>query len=311
MENANQSDRSRRQDDSRLDPQTQMGAVALAVADLAQSMDFYRTHIGLSVLYEDGQNEATLNEGRGEAVLGVAQRPLLHLVEQPGIAPVARGRTGLYHYALLLPSRAALGASLRNLMGTRTRMGGASDHGVSEALYLSDPDGHGIEIYRDRPRAEWPFADGQLQMTVDPLDAEGILADGSSHGPWSGLSPETVMGHVHLHVDDLARAEDFYVHGLGFDLMQRFGDQASFVSAGGYHHHLGLNIWAGAGAPPPPEDAARLLWYEIVLPHKAALEGALARLQGAGTPASQDDRGWWVYDPAKNLLRLAVARHSE
>src|SRR5690606_18635925 len=126
-----------------------------------------------------------------------------------------------------------------------------------------------------------------VAMTVDPLDAEGILAAADANGNWAGMPPETVMGHVHLHVADLAEAEGYYLDTLGFDLMQRFGGQASFVSAGGYHHHLGLNIWAGRGAPPPPPDAARLKWYEIVLPDAQSLDMALARLEAAGFHAVQ------------------------
>lgn len=279
----------------RLPAETHMGTVALIVRDLARSVDYYTNLIGLQVLAQDGTG----------AQLGVTGRKLLQLLAQPDAKPVARGHTGLYHFALLLPSRAELGNCLRHLVTTQTPIGGASDHAVSEALYLTDPDGHGIEIYRDRPRSEWPLlGDGQVAMTVDPLDAEGILAAADANGNWAGMPPETVMGHVHLHVADLAEAEGYYLDTLGFDLMQRFGGQASFVSAGGYHHHLGLNIWAGRGAPPPPPDAARLKWYEIVLPDAQSLDMALARLEAAGFHAVQQDGGWFVNDPAHNGLVL-------
>jgi catechol 2,3-dioxygenase len=143
-------------------------------------------------------------------------------------------------------------------------------------------------------------------MTLDPLDAEGLVAAGAGTA-WQGLEAETVMGHVHLHVAALAAAEQFYVDTVGFALQQRFGAQADFVAAGGYHHHLGLNIWAGQGAPPPPEDHARLLWFEVVLPSAPALDEVLGRLQRRGIGAVAQEAGWFVRDPAGNGLRLRVA----
>jgi catechol 2,3-dioxygenase len=278
---------------SAIDAGTQMGAVALVVADLARSLDYYQRRIGLSLL----------ERSDGRARLGVGERELLWLQEQPGARPFPSGHTGLYHYALLMPSRAALGRVLQHLLDTQTPVGGASDHGVSEALYLTDPDGHGIEIYRDRRRAEWPVAQGQLQMVLDPLDGPGILAAGRGEA-WRGMEEGTTMGHVHLHVAQLAAAESFYVDLVGFELMQRFGGQASFISAGGYHHHLGLNVWAGVGAPPAPADAARLLWYEVRLPDAAALDAVLARLRAGQVAPEPQARGWLVHDPAQNALIL-------
>lgn len=282
---------------SSIDPATHMGRVALTVADLARSLDYYQARIGLRVF----------DQSANHAVLGVEGRELLWLQEQLGVRPFPqRGYSGLYHYAILVPSRQELGIELRHFAETRTALTGASDHGVSEALYMSDPDGHGIEIYRDRPRAEWPRgADGQLAMISDPIDSRGIVEAGSGHD-WQGMPAETVMGHVHLHVSQLAAAENFYINAIGFDLMQHFGGQAAFVSAGGYHHHLGLNVWAGIGVPPAPEDRARLLWYEIVLPNSDALEATMARVDAAGVATEKVDTGTLVRDPAKNgvILRL-------
>jgi len=277
-------------------PHTRMGSVALVVSDLARSLDYYEEHIGLR----------GLDRQAGRADLGVMGRTLLELHEQPGAKPSMDGRTGLYHFALLVPSRPDLGRVLRHFASARTPLGGASDHGVSEALYLSDPDGHGIEVYRDRPRPEWPFANGDLQMVLDPLDAQGIVASADDDPAWRGLPDGTVMGHMHLRVAHLRAAETFYVDTLGFALMQRYGGQASFVSAGGYHHHLGFNVWGGVGAP-PPEDAARMLWYEIVLPDADALAEVLRRLEQAGTPAHVRDDRWWVNDPARNGVALVAA----
>lgn len=282
-----------------IDPKTRCGAVALVVADLPRSLRYYQDRIGLRLHRQE----------EGRAWLGAGGEDLLHLVEQPGARPVQRGRTGLYHFALLTPSRPELAKVLHHLLRTETPIDGASDHGVSEALYLADPDGHGIEIYRDRPKREWPFQGPRLHMTTDPLDARGLLAT-APHGDdgWEGLPPATTIGHVHLHVADLGAAEDFYVNILGLDLMQRFGSQASFVSAGGYHHHLGLNTWAGVGAPPPPDTAARLAWFELVLPDAAALEKVTTRLQTASLGAPANGGGWRVPDPARNLLIVRSAQ---
>lgn len=280
---------------SSIDPGTHMGRVGLVVADLARSLAYYQEHIGLKVLDQTAHN----------ASLGVEGRELLWLQAQPGAKPFpGRGYSGLYHFAILLPSREALGVELRHLAEARTPVTGASDHGVSEALYLNDPDGHGIEIYRDRPREEWPRTpNGTLAMVSDPMDVQGIMAAGEGL-PWQGMPAGTVMGHVHLHVSQLAAAQKFYVDTFGFDLVQNYGGQASFVSAGGYHHHLGLNVWAGVGVPPAPEDRARLLWYETVLPTEDALEVELARLRAAGVSPEQHEVGWLVRDPAKNGVVL-------
>ncbi len=278
-------------------PDTHMGPVALTVADLARSRRYYTERIGLRAL----------EEGESELVLGVHARPLLHLIEQPGARQV-RNTTGLYHFALLLPSRTALAHTLQHLIATDTPLTGASDHAVSEALYLADPDGHGIEIYRDRSRSEWQYPGGVLKMTVDPFDVQGVLAelDGATAAS-ANMPDETVMGHVHLHVADLAAAEQFYVDVLGMDLMVRYGNMASFVAAGGYHHHLGLNVWAGVGAPPPPADAARLRWATLVLPDAAALAAVNARLDARGIPVERRAGELFVHDPSANPWRIVLA----
>ena len=222
-----------------IDPRTRMGAVGLSVSDLARSLEYYEHGIGLKLhKAEDGM-----------AVLGTGGEDLLVLTEQAAAIPVQPSYTGLYHFALLLPSRLELARTIRHLMATNTPIGGASDHGVSEALYLSDPDGHGIEIYRDRPSLEWPIVDGELQMTVDPLAYDEIMAELEVDGSqaWEGLDSATAMGHIHLQVSAITEAESFYVNILGFNLIQRYGGSASFVSAGGYHHHLGLNTWKSRG----------------------------------------------------------------
>jgi catechol 2,3-dioxygenase len=184
------------------------------------------------------------------------------------------------------------------------KMQGAADHGVSEALYLADPDGNGIEIYRDRPRAQWPYAGGQLRMGADPIDFDDLLTEKNTGETRAGLATGTVVGHVHLHVARLEDAERFYVGVLGFQLMQRYGPSALFVSAGGYHHHIGLNTWAGVGAPPPPPGAIGLRHVVLQLPGAAALDAVAAQVRAAGVAIETVDGGLLVRDPAKNAILL-------
>ena len=281
-------------DKASIDAALHCGMVRLVVRDLERSLSYYQNRIGLQLQRRE----------EGVAWLGVDGVKLLALVEQVEASPVQRGRTGLYHFALLAPSRAALARVLNHLLATRTPIDGASDHGVSEAIYLSDPDGHGIEIYCDRPRREWPFVKGSLAMTTDPLDVRGLLAADRSRAPWDGIAEGMVMGHVHLHVAHLDAAVHFYVDLLGLDLMQRFGEQAAFVSAGGYHHHLGVNTWAGVGAPPPSPNAARLLDFELVVADVSALAATVARLQQAAIPVTAVGAVWMLADPAGNHIVL-------
>lgn len=275
---------------NKLPANAHMGRVALSVADLERSLAYYQERIGLSLLGVDGET----------AVLGTPERELIHLQEQPGARPT-RGTTGLYHFALLLPSRLDLAKRLRHLIDTETRIDGAADHNVSEALYLTDPDGHGIEIYRDRPRDEWQYLNGQLKMGTDAFDVDGVLGELNGVAvPPSAMPDQTVMGHVHLHVSQLSDALDFYTNVVGFDLIMRYGPSAGFVSAGGYHHHLGLNTWAGVGASPAPPETARLLWYEIVVGDETAVTELEKRLEKAGVKVERNGRYLQFQDPSAN-----------
>jgi catechol 2,3-dioxygenase len=207
----------------------------------------------------------------------------------------------LYHFAILVPSRRDLAASLRRLIDMQVVMQGTADHGVSEALYLADPDGNGIEIYRDRTRSEWPVIDGRLQMGIDPLDVGDLIRDDpGAEAPWSGLPSETTIGHVHLHVADLGEARRFYVDVLGFDLMQQYGRTAIFVSAGGYHHHIALNTWAGVGAPPPPPGAIGLSHFEVRMSSQKSLDDVADRLAAAQIVIERTDSQLTVDDPSGN-----------
>lgn len=278
-------------------PSARIGVVSLTVADLARSLSFYRSVLGLRA--DHAANGGALLVAQGDT-------PLLHLVEHPGAQPKPPRATGLYHYAILLPGRADLARWLRHVLASRWPLQGWSDHGVSEAIYLADPDGNGIEVYRDRPRAEWPVMNGELQMVTDPLDAQGLLALVDGAEPWQAMPAGTTMGHVHLHVRQIAEAQDFYCGVLGFDLMQRYGPSALFVSAGGYHHHIGLNTWAGVGAPPAPVGSAGLRYFTVVVPDAAALDALLARVQAAGYTITEDAGGWQLDDPSGNGIRLVA-----
>jgi catechol 2,3-dioxygenase len=280
-----------------IDPSTRIGAVHLTISDLRRSVRFYETHLGFVVNRRDDRT----------AWLG-AGGPDLLILSQCETAPRVRGTTGLYHFAILVPSRAELGRSLRRLVATDTIMQGAADHGVSEALYLADEDGNGIEIYRDRPREQWPIAaDGQLRMGADPFDLDALLTESGRAESGAGLAPGTVIGHVHLHVSRLEDAHAFYVGLLGFELTQRYGPSALFVAAGGYHHHIGLNTWAGVGAPPPPPGAIGLKHFVVQLPTPEALTAVADRARAAGTTPEPLEGGLLIHDPAKNAILLKQA----
>jgi catechol 2,3-dioxygenase len=278
-----------------IDPATTIGAVHLTISDLRRAVRFYETHVGFSIHRRDDRT----------AWLGVGGPDLL-ILSQCETAPRVRGTTGLYHFAILVPSRADLARSLRRLVGTGTIMQGAADHGVSEALYLADEDGNGIEIYRDRPHDQWPMVGGQLRMGADPIDLEALLGEAGRAENSAGLPPGTRIGHVHLHVARLPEARAFYVDLLGFELMQQYGPSALFVAAGGYHHHIGLNTWAGVGAPPPPPGAIGLKHFAVVLPNAAALAAVVERLNSDGIAQEAVEGGLLIRDPAQNAILFAT-----
>ena len=197
--------------------------------------------------------------------------------------------------------RGALAHALQRLIDTCTPLTGGSDHGVSEALYLDDPDGNGIEIYRDRPRDEWPYVQGRLQMVTDPIDYDGILREAGGESV-PQMEPETVLGHMHLHVGRLPESVNFYAQVIGLELQQYYGDSAAFLSAGGYHHHLGLNTWAGVGAPPPPANAVGLQNFVVELVNGEDRERLIQRLDTAQAEFSFDGSNLLVRDPSQNAV---------
>ena len=276
-----------------LPAETRMGPVELTVSDLGRSLDYYRKAIGLGVR----------QEADGRASLG-GDSELLVLHEVPGAQPAPRN-TGLFHFALLVPERRDLAAWLAHAIREQVPMTGVSDHFVSEALYLRDPDGHGIEIYADRPRELW---EGQVaRMTTEPLDLENLLGelDDPERQAFDGLPGGTVTGHVHLQVADIPETLGFYRDVMGFDEMATLGSQATFLSAGGYHHHVGANTWASAGAPPPPEGAAALRLATVVLPDTDSRDEVVGRVAAAGQEPEETPKGPVVRDPSGNRLLLA------
>jgi catechol 2,3-dioxygenase len=279
---------------TKLHNQTSLGYVHLTVSDLQRSLDYYQRVIGLQV--------ADISDGR--ASMGVSGQRMLILSEYPGAIKVPY-RSGLYHFAILTPSRKALGKSLRNLIDSGAEIQGGADHLVSEAIYLADPDGNGIEIYRDRPKNEWQYEDGQLLMSTDPLDYQGLLAGtNGANGSWRGLEEGTRLGHIHLHVAQLAQAADFYEQVLGFDFVMEYMGSAAFLSTGGYHHHVGLNVWNGIGAAPNPPDAVGLRYFTINLTDQRELQLLVARLQGANYAYEQRESGLFLRDPAENGILI-------
>lgn len=278
----------------RLPDTTTLGPVRLLVSDLDRSIDYYQDVLGLRA-------ERT-PDGGADLRAGTDGRPLVILSTRPGVKPARRGAFGLYHFAILLPDRAALGRFAAHLFAKGVRAGMA-DHLVSEALYLSDPDGLGIEVYVDRPRDSWQYQDREFAMTTDPLDISSVIDAGQGR-PWDGMPGGTTMGHVHLHVGDLAQAEAFYHRVLGFDKTVWSYPGALFMSAGGYHHHLGTNVWAPGPAPSP--DQARLLTWEMILPRAEDVAAAARSLRAAGhdVAGSGDERR--VADAWGTELRLRV-----
>ena len=282
---------------SEISPLTTVGAVHLTVSDLEHSTAFYRGAVGLELLGQDD----------GHASLGAGGHELIALVEEPGVRP-ALGFTGLYHFALLLPRRVDLARWLSHAALDRVPLVGLSDHFVSEAIYLSDPDGHGIEIYWDRPREVW---EGQVasRMTTVPLDVDDLLGElpDPRSERFDGLPAGTVMGHVHLRVATIPETVSFYRVALGFAVMAQLGAQAAFLGAGGYHHHVGANTWGSAGAPPPPPGTASLRQATIVLPDDAELDRVRARLEAHGHEPRDTAAGTAIHDPSGNPLVLEVA----
>ena len=278
----------------RLPDDTHLGRVRLQISDLDRSVRWYETVLGLHVLSRAGSSASLAPNGETQS--------LIELEEKRGVRPMPRrGLLGLYHYAILLPDRAALGRFIAHLAELGLHAG-MSDHLVSEAVYLDDPDGLGIEVYADRPRESWRYEDRQLTMATNPLDPRAVIAAAKGQ-PWAGMPKGSVIGHVHLFVGDINRAAAFYHDVLGFDKVVWSYPGALFMSAGGYHHHLGTNIWA-AQSPSASDDDARLIEWEILVPSAADVEELHASVQQALVPATRADDALSVRDPWGTAVRV-------
>jgi catechol 2,3-dioxygenase len=272
-----------------------LGPVHLTVTDLDRSVDFYERSTGLR----------TRGRSDGEAVLGAGDEDLLVLVEQPDARPAGR-HAGLYHFALLHPSRLGLARAAKRLLATRTPISGAADHSVSEAIYLPDPDGNGIELAADRPREAW----GDLSDLVTiggpmPLDLPDLLAMVEDEPPQVDASPELKVGHLHLHVGDVERALGFWRDGVGFEVMTSF-PSAAFIAAGRYHHHLGLNTWRGEGVPPQPDGVVGLRHWTILLQEPAEVAEVRDRVAATGAEMEERPAGFLARDPWRNAVAIVA-----
>jgi catechol 2,3-dioxygenase len=283
----------------RLPATLRLGAVHLTVTNLDRSVDFYESSIGLRVHHRED----------GVVTMGVGDEDLLILYGEPSARRAGR-HAGLYHYALLFPSRQELARATLRLAVTQTPIQGASDHGTHEAIYLPDPDGNGIELAADRPRELWPkpleYAGGP-----HPLDLDGLLATIAGEEPSGKAGPGLVVGHVHLHVGDLVRGLGFYRDVLGFELMTFMPGAAAFVSAGGYHHHLGFNIWRGEGVPPIPEGRVGLRYWTVVLDDPEEVAAVRERIRAAGIASEEREGGFLVRDPWGLAVVFATAQSLE
>jgi catechol 2,3-dioxygenase len=260
-------------------------------------VDYYQETLGLRLL-DRAATTATLGTDG-------AERVLVQLREKRGASPAPRrGRLGLFHFAILLPDRPSLGRFVRHL-GEIGAHAGAADHLVSEAFYLQDPDNLGIEVYHDRPRESWRRKGSELMMATDPIDAAAIVAS-AGETRWTGMPAETTMGHVHLHVGDITTAQQFYSEALGFDRTVWEYPGALFMAAGGYHHHLGTNTWAGSGAKAPGPDDAQLLEWTMKFPEAGSLELGVGSLEKAGHKVERQDRSVLVADPWGTKVRLTT-----
>ena len=274
-------------------PVTFVDIVALKVTDLDKSIKYYKEIIGFSLLRKDERRAELTADGK---------RPLLILEVPDKPQPKKEKRTGLYHFALLLPNRSSLASFLQYLIALEIPLG-ASDHYVSEALYLNDPDGNGIEVYSDRPSSHWRRSHDKIIMTTDPLDSLSLLKEEIE--PWQGLPENTIMGHIHLHVSNLEKASEFYVKGLGFQIVLPYYN-AIFLSDGGYHHHIGINTWQGKGASTPEKNSAGLSYYNVVFGSEAKRKLHLEALKNLGYATYANEDYYITQDPSGNKIHLVI-----
>jgi len=291
-----------------LPAETQLGNAHLQVSNLERALSFYKDKLGFKEIFRKDDSAALSATGNQPAHILLSARA----DAKPKPPPRT---TGLFHVAIRFPNRRELAKVFRRLLEKEWPFQGFSDHGVSEALYLPDPDGNGVEIYTDRPREQWRWQNNQVTMFTEALDVDDLLSEArDDYSQDFEIHPETDIGHVHLHVSDLKKAEAFYHDLLGFEVTQRSYPGALFFSAGGYHHHLGANIWAGQGAPPPPPEAVGLLSFSVTVPDQQTIDTLRARFSSAGFTTEKinnplaEGSGFFVRDFDGNLVALMAKR---
>lgn len=269
--------------------------LVVKVVDLDRSLAFYQNIMGLKIL----ETTAT-----GHVLTADGSTPLVTIISGPEMKPKLPRRTGLYHFAVLLPDRVALGSFLKNLQERQYPITGGAWHGVSEAVYLQDPDDNGIEVYADTPEAGWDKDSDGISMVTERLDFEALIALAEGR-EWKGMPEETILGHMHLHVADLEKAYAFY-HALGFEVTQRLRQQAYFVSTGGYHHHIGFNIWNGRNAESLPENSAGMAYFTLKFPSGETMKKGIDALKEKGYPVTEEAGGIFARDPSGNRIRFIL-----
>jgi len=277
-------------------PKTFVSHVNIKVENLERSLQYYQEILGFDILEKTGSTATLTTDGKTS---------ILSLEQPENVIPKQGRTTGLYHFALLLPEKKDLADIVVHLSEKGVRFG-SSDHLVSEALYLHDPDGNEIEIYIDREPSEWSWTGEEVAMTVDPLDFDRLLLNRVQGKTWEGMPKNTLMGHIHLHVAELEKTEAFYVKGLGFDIVNRYGGQALFLSTGKYHHHIGVNTWNGVGAPKPQENSVGMESFTLQLPDEAAIKETVENLEETGATVTVESGKYITYDPSGNRIELAI-----
>ena len=277
-------------------PTTFVGHVKIKVGNLERSLTFYQDVLGFKIL-EQTQSTAKLTTDGKTSILSI---------EQPeNVLPKQRRTAGLYHFAILLPKRSDLANIVVHFVENGIRFA-ASDHLVSEALYLNDPDGNGIEIYSDRDPSIWRWEGTEVAMTTIPLDMKNLQTSIIPGKLWEGMPEETVMGHIHLHVSELEKTEEFYVKGLGFDVVNQYGGQALFLSSGKYHHHIGVNVWNGIGVSQPPENSVGLDSFTLVFANEEVRKETINDLKNIGATVTEENNKFNTHDPSGNRIELSI-----
>ncbi|WP_130807479.1 VOC family protein [Senegalia massiliensis] len=270
--------------------------IELKVEDLKRSLDFYKNIMGFKVLEEKEKELILTIDG---------STPIINLRQPKDVIKKIPKRTGLYHFAILLPNRLQLGSFLKNIKEKNYPILGGANHEVSEAIYLQDPDDNGIEIYSDIDSSKWIWEDKKVQMSNRLLDYEDLLSQ-SENSRWIGMPEDAIIGHIHLHVDNLEKAKDFYVNGLGFDVVMEMGKSALFLSSGGYHHHVGLNIWNGTDVGPLPQNSVGMEYYTIKLPNKDMRKETINRLKKLNYKIIEKGKKVYTKDTSGNSIKLEV-----